>query len=130
MTIEHIEFVHRTPTGIHTIFTCHGATNTDTAAAAITAGTRTYSAGPDGTSATVTVRDALGGQYLYANWDGSRRNNLHDLAETPAFRTPHYPTVTTYTAGLMGHIRDWVHRLAGQGRDLLERPHRHRLPRG
>lgn len=31
----------------------------------------------------ITTMSGLGGGYLYANWDGTARNNLHDLAAEP-----------------------------------------------
>ncbi|MFF1632677.1 hypothetical protein [Leifsonia sp. NPDC058248] len=60
-----------------------------TASAEIARGEVTYVTGPD-SYVRVPVRaiSTTGGAYLYANWDGSRRNNLHDLSPLIRVLTP------------------------------------------
>jgi hypothetical protein len=115
---HHIEFVHRTRTGIITVVTSSGVTDSHTAIAAITAGEHTYTAGPTPQRhVTVRAQDALGGSYLYANWDGTRRNNLHDLASPPTTETLRYPTtLATYAAALTSPFRTWLHHARRQAR--------------
>ncbi|MGN6427150.1 hypothetical protein [uncultured Leifsonia sp.] len=43
--------------------------------------------GPDSwVRAHIKTMHGLGGRYLYANWDGTGRNNLHDLSSLEATR--------------------------------------------
>lgn len=84
-----IEVVARNELGaIVALVTPHGVVDAQHASSQIARGEATYVAGPDSYSR-VPVRaiSALGGAYLYANWDGSQRNNLHDLAAVRV-RTP------------------------------------------
>ena len=77
-----IELVARNELGaIVALITPHGVVDAQTASAQIARGDATYVTGPD-SFVRVPVRSisALGGAYLYANWDGSQRNNLHDVA--------------------------------------------------
>lgn len=90
---HHIEFVGRDHSGITTVVTAEGVLDATAVVAEIQAGRATFVAGPSSWDLVpVTARDALGGPYLYANWDGTRRNNLHDLAARgtgePAARRP------------------------------------------
>jgi|GEM_PF-1884150 len=77
-----IELVARDEFGsIVTLFTSHGAVDAATAAAEIANGTATYVTGPDSyVRAVVSPISSPVGPYLYVNWDGTRRNNLHDLS--------------------------------------------------
>jgi hypothetical protein len=75
-----IEFVARDHSGIRTIVTDTGVIDISSAVAEIEAGAA-YVAGPSSFDrARVRILTALGSAYLFANWDGSKRNNLHDLA--------------------------------------------------
>ena len=78
---HHIEFVSRDHSGITTVVTSAGVFAAAAVVADIQAGRATFVAGPTSWDLVpVTAWDAFGGAYLYANWDGTRRNNLHDLA--------------------------------------------------
>ncbi|GAB2983787.1 hypothetical protein [Frigoribacterium salinisoli] len=78
---HHIEFVSRDHSGITTVVTSDGVLAASAVVADIQSGRATYVAGPTSWDLVpVTAWDAFGGAYLYANWDGTRRNNLHDLA--------------------------------------------------
>ena len=77
-----IELVARNELGaIVALITPDGVVDAQIASAQIARGDATYVTGPD-SFVRVPVRSisALGGAYLYANWDGSQRNNLHDVA--------------------------------------------------
>lgn len=77
-----IELVARDELGaIVALITPHGVVDAQFASAQISRGEACYVTGPD-SYVRVPVRaiSATGGAYLYANWDGTRRNNLHDLA--------------------------------------------------
>jgi hypothetical protein len=77
-----IEIVARDELGsIVALITPHGVVDAHTAAAEIARGDARYVTGPDSyVRIPVHAISASGGAYLYANWDGSQRNNLHDLA--------------------------------------------------
>ncbi|KQO62235.1 DUF3892 domain-containing protein [Curtobacterium sp. Leaf261] len=76
-----IEFVTRDHSGITTLVTTTGVIDVDSAIDEIKSGS-TYFAGPSSFDrARVRIMTALGVAYLSANWDGSKRNNLHDLAQ-------------------------------------------------
>lgn len=77
-----IEFVVRDRTGaVAAVVTSTGVIDAEFASSQIARGEANYFAGPDSfVRARVRSIPALGGPYLYANWDGTRRNNLHDLA--------------------------------------------------
>jgi hypothetical protein len=77
-----IEFVVRDRTGaVAAVVTSAGVIDAEFASEQIARGEADYFAGPDSYVRTrVRSIPALGGPYLYANWDGTRRNNLHDLA--------------------------------------------------
>ncbi|WP_295123286.1 hypothetical protein [uncultured Leifsonia sp.] len=84
-----IEVVARNELGaIVALVTPHGVVDAQHASSQIARGEATYVTGPDSYSR-VPVRaiSTLGGAYLYANWDGTQRNNLHDLAAVRV-RTP------------------------------------------
>lgn len=77
-----IEVVARNELGaIVALVTPHGVVDAQAASAQIARGEACYVTGPD-SYVRVPVRSisATGGAYLYANWDGTQRNNLHDLA--------------------------------------------------
>lgn len=77
-----IEFVVRDRSGaVAAIVTPDGVIDAEFASAEILRGDARYFAGPDSyVRARVRSIPALGGPYLYVNWDGTKRNNLHDLA--------------------------------------------------
>lgn len=88
MTEHIIEFVARDRTGITTVVTADGVSDADTVIRAISAGHSGYAVAASGIRpAPVRSLMALGTPYLFANWDGSKRNNLHDLAFTAPIRT-------------------------------------------
>lgn len=77
-----IEVVARNELGaIVALVTPHGVVDAQFASSQIARGEASYVTGPD-SYVRVPVRSisATGGAYLYANWDGTQRNNLHDLA--------------------------------------------------
>jgi len=90
-----IELVARDEIGsIVTLFTSHGAVDARQAAAEIADGTATYVTGPDPyVRAVVSAISSPVGPYLYVNWDGTRRNNLHELSAGKLVRlaTPAQP---------------------------------------
>jgi hypothetical protein len=79
---EHrIEYVARDRTGITTVITETGVVDVDTVIHNIRAGhSGYYVRHGEWRRARVRSLSVLGGAYLFANWDGSKRNNLHDLA--------------------------------------------------
>ena len=84
-----IEVVARNELGaIVALVTPHGVVDARHASSQIARGEASYVTGPD-SYVRVPVRaiSATGGAYLYANWDGTQRNNLHDLAAVRV-RTP------------------------------------------
>lgn len=85
-----IEVVARNELGaIVALVTPHGVVDAQSASTQIARGEACYVTGPD-SYVSVPVRSisaATGGAYLYANWDGTQRNNLHDLAAVRV-RTP------------------------------------------
>ncbi len=91
-----IEIVTRDALGsIVALITPHGVIDADTASAEIASGRACYLAGPNSyVRAPIKAITTDGGTYLYANWDGTRRNNLHDLAPI-ARRTVSRNTITT-----------------------------------
>jgi hypothetical protein len=89
-----IEIVARDELGsIVALITADGVVDAQTASAEIARGDVTYVTGPD-SYVRVPVRaiSTIGGAYLYANWDGSRRNNLHDLSPLIRVLTPATPS--------------------------------------
>lgn len=83
---EHlIEYVARDRTGITAVVTPTSVIDVDTVIRNIHAGHAGYYVAADSWKRTpVRSMTFLGGAYLFANWDGSKRNMLHDLA----FRAP------------------------------------------
>ncbi|WP_431278207.1 hypothetical protein [Leifsonia poae] len=77
-----IEIVVRDHLGaIAALITDRGVIDATTASAQIARGEARYVAGPDSYVRTpVKAMPGIGGGYLFANWDGSQRNNLYDLA--------------------------------------------------
>jgi hypothetical protein len=94
---HHIEFVARNRSGITTIITSAGVVDVGAAIAEIREGRSAYFAGPSSWDRTqVRAIPSLGGEFLFANWDGTRRNNLHDLAyREPASPQPQAAPVRT-----------------------------------
>jgi hypothetical protein len=88
---QRIEYVGRDHSGITTIVTSTGVMDAQTAIEHIRSGHACFVAGPSSWDyAPVSTRDAFGGAYLFANWDGTRKNNLHELAvpsQAPAIDT-------------------------------------------
>ncbi|GAA3331040.1 hypothetical protein LQK89_13550 [Curtobacterium sp. C1] len=85
MTEHLIEYVARDKTGITAVVTTTGVIDVDTVIDHIHAGHAGYYVRADSWKRTpVRSMSFIGGSYLFANWDGSKRNMLHDLA----FRTP------------------------------------------
>lgn len=105
--MEHrIEFVSRDKTGITAVVTTSGVVDVPTAVAHIRSGRACFVTGPTvWDRAHVTIRHALGGPYLYANWDGTRRNNLHDLGTPPVWPAGQHQSWLT-RAGL--RVLGWV----------------------
>jgi hypothetical protein len=83
---EHlIEYVARDRTGITAVVTTTSVVDVDTVIEHIRAGHAGYYVAADSWKRTpVRSMSFIGGAYLFANWDGSKRNMLHDLA----FRAP------------------------------------------
>jgi hypothetical protein len=78
---QRIEYVGRDHSGITTIVTSSGVIDAQIAIEHIRSGRVRFVAGPTSWDrAQVVAREAFGGPYLFANWDGTRRNNLHELA--------------------------------------------------
>ncbi len=77
-----VEMVGRDALGsIVTLITSRGAVDALTAAAEIMNGHAVYTAGPDSwVRARVRAIPSITGLYLFANWDGTHRNNLHQLS--------------------------------------------------
>ncbi|OII14587.1 hypothetical protein [Curtobacterium sp. MCBA15_008] len=85
MTEHLIEYVARDRTGITAVVTTTSVIDVDTVIQHIHAGHAGYYVAADSWKRTpVRSLSFLGGAYLFANWDGSKRNMLHDLA----FRGP------------------------------------------
>jgi hypothetical protein len=60
--------------------------------------------------AVVTAREAYGGPYLFANWDGTRKNNLHQLAATASPRLHHQCRLRQRT-GVRLELPRWIARI-------------------
>lgn len=85
MTEHLIEYVARDRTGITAVVTTTGVVDVDVVIDHIHAGHAGYYVAADSWKRTpVRSMSFIGGSYLFANWDGSKRNMLHDLA----FRMP------------------------------------------
>ncbi|PYY64075.1 MULTISPECIES: hypothetical protein [unclassified Curtobacterium] len=93
MTEHLIEYVARDRTGITAVVTPTGVIDVDTVIQHIRAGHAGYYVAADSWKRTpVRSMSFIGGTYLFANWDGSKRNMLHDLA----FRSPTRSIETTH----------------------------------
>jgi hypothetical protein len=114
---EHlIEYVARDRTGITAVVTETSVIDVDTVIRNIHAGHAGYYVAGDTWKRTpVRSMSFVGGSYLFANWDGTKRNMLHDLA----FRAP-TRAVETVTAPT-----SWLARvfgvLSGRRRDAVRR---------
>ena len=77
-----IEIVARNEMGlVVALITSDGVVDAHIASGEIARGDATYVTGPDSwVRVPVRAISSTGGAYLYANWDGSQRNNLNDLA--------------------------------------------------
>ncbi len=77
-----IEVVARNELGlVVALITSEGVVDALTASCEIAHGDAAYVTGPDSwVRVPVRAISDTGGAYLYANWDGSQRNNLNDLA--------------------------------------------------
>lgn len=95
MTEHLIEYVARDRTGITAVVTTTSVVDVDTVIEHIRAGHAGYYVAADSWKRTpVRSMSFIGGAYLFANWDGSKRNMLHDLAYRPPTRsieTTHEP---------------------------------------
>jgi len=92
VTEHRIEYVARDRTGITAVVTTTSVIDVDTVIQHIRAGHAGYYVAADSWRRTpVRSLTFLGGAYLFANWDGSKRNMLHDLAF-------HAPTRSVETA--------------------------------
>ena len=114
-----IEVIARNELGsIVALITPHGVVDAATASTQIARGEANYVTGPD-SFVRVPVRSisALGGPYLYANWDGSQRNNLQDLAAVRVRTLPTAPQVEEKPSGLERVAAIWQ-RLARRTRSL------------
>lgn len=92
-----VEVVARDELGaIVALITPHGVVDAQFASAQIHRGEASYVTGPD-SFVRVPVRAiaTLGGSYLYANWDGTRRNNMNDLAAVRVRRFSTEPATLT-----------------------------------
>jgi hypothetical protein len=110
-----IEFVVRDHSGaIAALVTPDGVIDAEAASDQIARGEADYFVGPDSYARTrVRSIPALGGPYLYANWDGTRRNNLHDLARGLA-------RIDRRTAARLVAARGpWFRRLFGHAKAYL-----------
>ncbi|MDF2444754.1 MAG: hypothetical protein JWR01_2957 [Subtercola sp.] len=102
---QHIEFVTRNRSGITAIVTSEAVIDAQTAINHIRSGHVLYDAGPTAWDrARVTIPEAFGRPYLFVNWDGTRRNNLHDLAGQVTDPPLRAPSSTRGSAG-MGVLR-------------------------
>lgn len=85
MTEHLIEYVARDRTGITAVVTTTSVIDVDVVIQHISSGHTGYYVAADSWKRTpVRSMSFIGGTYLFANWDGSKRNMLHDLA----FRSP------------------------------------------
>ncbi|ROQ39671.1 hypothetical protein EDF46_1303 [Frondihabitans sp. PhB188] len=111
-----IEFVVRDTTGaIVALVTPTGVIDAEFAAQQIHRGEAHYFAGPDSYQrARVRSLPFLDGRYLYVNWDGTRRNNLHDLA-----RGLKRIELRTKTHAHLPRRGEWIARLFGRARAAL-----------
>ncbi|BDZ52188.1 hypothetical protein GCM10025867_44290 [Frondihabitans sucicola] len=111
-----IEFVVRDRTGaVAAVVTSGGVIDAEFASEQIARGEALYFAGPDSyVRARVRSIPALGGPYLYANWDGTRRNNLHDLA-----RGLKRIDVRGVVHRDSAHRGEWIARLMGRAKAYL-----------
>ncbi|RKR76568.1 hypothetical protein [Frondihabitans australicus] len=114
-----IEFVVRDRTGaVAAVVTSTGVIDAEFASEQIARGEAAYFAGPDSyVRARVRSIPALGGPYLYANWDGTRRNNLHDLAR--GLKRIEVRRHAHLAAGATSRRREWFERLFGRARAYL-----------
>lgn len=118
-----IEIVARDELGsIVALITPHGVVDAHTASAEIALGDARYVTGPDSfVRVPVKSISAMGGAYLYANWDGSQRNNLIDLAQV---RVPRLSVAAVHVESSPSRERSasrWS-RLAQGIRMLFQRP--------
>lgn len=85
---HHIEFVTRTPAGFAAVVTHTSVIDVQDVISDIRSNRATYSAGPSSWSRSpVKAVPFLDSAFLFANWDGTRRNNLHDVAVAPGGAT-------------------------------------------
>jgi hypothetical protein len=112
---EHIiEYVARDRTGITAVITETGVVDVDTVIRNIHSGhSGYYVRAGDWRRAPVRSLPVLGGAYLFANWDGSKRNNLHDVAFEAPVR-PVRPVRTTGDSRILSALFTAVHGLFGR----------------
>ncbi|AMM18830.1 hypothetical protein AX769_00080 [Frondihabitans sp. PAMC 28766] len=116
-----IEFVVRDRTGaVAAVVTPSGVIDAEFASEQIARGEADYFAGPDSyVRARVRSIPALGGPYLYANWDGTRRNNLHDLARGLKRIDVRHSDARDAARLVASHRSEWISRLLGRAKSYL-----------
>ncbi|WP_439692609.1 hypothetical protein ACRQ4B_17210 [Curtobacterium sp. SP.BCo] len=110
MTEHLIEYVARDRTGITAVVTPTSVIDVDTVIQHIHSGHTGYYVAADSWKRTpVRSMTFIGGAYLFANWDGSKRNMLHDLAFRAPTRSvqvvpaaPSRPRLPRFLAALFG----------------------------
>jgi hypothetical protein len=102
-----------TRTGITAVITTTGVIDVDTVIHNISSGHSGYvvRAG-EWRRAPVRSLSVLGGAYLFANWDGSKRNNLHDVA----FQAPTRPARPQGTGGFVAALTTALATVFGRDR--------------
>jgi acetylornithine deacetylase/succinyl-diaminopimelate desuccinylase-like protein len=113
MTEHIIEYVARDRTGITAVITTTGVIDVDTVIHNISSGHSGYvvRAG-EWRRAPVRSLSVLGGAYLFANWDGSKRNNLHDVA----FQAPTRPARPQGAGGFVAALTTALATVFGRDR--------------
>jgi hypothetical protein len=111
-----IEFVVRDRSGaVAAVVTSSGVIDAQFATEQIARGEALYYAGPDSyVRAPVRAVPSLGGPYLYANWDGTKRNNLHDLA-----RGLKRIDIRSRAEAVRSTRPEWLNRLLGRAKAYL-----------
>jgi hypothetical protein len=118
---HHIEFVTRTPAGFAAVVTHTSVIDVQDVISDIRSNRATYSAGPSSWNRSpVKAVPFLDSAFLFANWDGTRRNNLHDVAVAPGGATGLAPGRDD-AAPLLRRVRA---RLAAAARTLRPRGRR------
>ncbi|WP_144765810.1 hypothetical protein [Curtobacterium sp. 9128] len=112
MTEHIIEYVARDRTGITAVVTTTSVIDVDTVIHNIRSGHSGYvvRAG-EWRRAQVRSLSMIGGSYLFANWDGSKRNNLHDVAfQAPRVLVPAPRSGSGTLTRAASAVRAWFRR--------------------